>query len=185
MQYYAFAVPGLEEIAGQELAELGADVGERRRGVVFFSWDGDPQGLLALTTVEDVYALVARDTVKRAREGLEEIEALVADAELFELAVGAHRRARPKRIKRISYRVVAQRHGGRQRYMRKEARKALERAIGRRFPRRRKVEEERVAGEHRRREALDDAAARHQEAQERARSEASTAVATAVVVQLW
>ena len=26
MQYYAFAVPGLEEIAGQELAELGADV---------------------------------------------------------------------------------------------------------------------------------------------------------------
>ena len=142
MQYYAFAVPGLEEIAGQELAELGADVGERRRGVVFFGWDGDPQGLLALTTVEDVYALVARDTVKRSREGLEEIEALVADAELFELAVGAHRRARPKRIKRISYRVVAQRHGGRQRYMRKEARKALQRAIGRRFPRWRKVEEE-------------------------------------------
>jgi 23S rRNA G2445 N2-methylase RlmL len=89
MQYYAFAVPGLEEIAGQELAELGADVGERRRGVVFFSWDGDPQGLLALTTVEDVYALVARDTVKRSREGLEEIEALVADAQLFELAVSA------------------------------------------------------------------------------------------------
>ena len=142
MEYYAFMVPGLEETAGQELAELGTDVGERRRGVVFFSWDGDPQDLLALSTVEDVYALVARDRVKRSREGLEEVEALIADAVLFERAVGAHRRARPKRIKRISYRVVAQRQGGRQRYMRKEVRKAMERAIGRRFPRWRKVEEE-------------------------------------------
>ena len=142
MEYYAFMVPGLEETAGQELTELGADVGERRRGVVFFSWDNDPQDLLTLTTIEDVYALVARDRVKRSREGLEEVEALIADAVLFERAVGAHRRARPKRIKRISYRVVAQRQGGRQRYMRKEVRKAMERAIGRRFPRWRKVEEE-------------------------------------------
>ena len=142
MQYYAFAVPGLEEIAGQEIAELGADLGEWRRGVVFFSWDGDPQDLLALTTVEDVYGLIGCDRVKRSREGLDPVEALVADSELFEPAVGAHRRARPKRIKRISYRVVAQRHGGRQRYMRKEVRKAMERAIGRRFPRWRKVDEE-------------------------------------------
>lgn len=143
MQFYAFVIPGLEEIAGQEIVErLGAECADKRRGVVFFSWDGDPQGLLDLTTTEDVFALVARGKVQWSKEGLEEIEAMVAESLLFEEAVGAQRRARPKKIKRISFRVVAQRHGGRQRYMRKETRKSLERAVAARFLRWKRVDEE-------------------------------------------
>jgi 23S rRNA G2445 N2-methylase RlmL len=143
MQFYAFVVPGLEEVAGREIAErFGVQIGERRCGVVFFSWEGNPRDLLELGTTEDVFAVVARGRVANEREGLEQIGVMVAESPLFEEAVGAHRQARPKRVKRISYRVVAQRHGGRQLYMRKETRKALERAIAWRFPRWKRVDEE-------------------------------------------
>ena len=86
--------------------------------MVFFATDAPPQDLLALGTTEDVFALVARGPVDAGREGLEKAGALVAESPLFEEAVGAHRRARPKRIKRITYRIVAQRRSGQQRYVR-------------------------------------------------------------------
>lgn len=143
MEFYAFVIPGLEEIAGQEIVErFGAQLGGHRRGIVFFTWDGDPAALLGLTTTEDVFALVGRGKVSTEREGLEEAGALVADSPLFEEAVSAHRRARPKKVKRISFRVVAQRHGGRQHYMRKEMRKEMERAVSWRFPKWKRLDED-------------------------------------------
>ena len=143
MQFYAFVIPGLEAIAGQEIVErFGAELGEQRRGIVFFSWEGDPVALLGLTTTEDVFALVACGKLSTERDGLGEAGALVADSPLFAEAVSAHRRARPKKVKRISFRVVAQRHGGRQRYMRKEMRKEMERAIAWRFPKWKRLDED-------------------------------------------
>ena len=136
MQFYAFVAPGLEEIAQREIAaRLGAEQQGRQRGVVFFATDAPPQDLLGLGTTEDVFALVARGPVPTAREGLDQAGALVAESPLFEDAVGAHRRARPKRIKRITYRIVAQRRGGQQRYVRQEMRRALQQAVAWRFPR--------------------------------------------------
>ena len=143
MQFYAFVIPGLEDIAGQEIVErFGAELGDKRRGVVFFSWEGDPALLLGLATTEDVFALIGRGKVSSEREGLEEAGALVADSPLFEEAISAHRRSRPKKVKRISFRIVAQRHGGRQRYMRKEMRKEMERAVAWRFPKWKLIDEE-------------------------------------------
>lgn len=143
VQFYAFVVPGLEEIAAQEIVErFGAELGDKRRGIVFFSWAGDPAALLGLTTTEDVFALVGCGKVGMEREALEEAGALAADSPLFAEAIAAHRRARPKKVKRISFRVVAQRHGGRQRYMRKEMRREMERAIAWRFPKWKQVDEE-------------------------------------------
>ena len=136
MQFYAFVAPGLEEIAQREITvRLGAEQQGRRRGVVFFATDAPPQDLLELATTEDVFALVARGPVPAGREGLAEAGALVAESPLFEDAVGAHRRAHPKRIKRITYRIVAQRRSGQQRYVRQEMRRALQRAVAWRFPR--------------------------------------------------
>ena len=135
MQFYAFVAPGLEQIAQREIAaRLGAERQGRQRGVVFFATDAPPQDLLALGTTEDVFALVARGPVDAGREGLEKAGALVAESPLFEEAVGAHRRARPKRIKRITYRIVAQRRSGQQRYVRQEMRRALQQAVAWRFP---------------------------------------------------
>ena len=127
----------------REITErLGAERQGRQRGVVFFATDAPPQDLLGLGTTEDVFALVARGPVAAGREGLEEAGALVAESPLFEEAVGAHRRARPKRIKRITYRIVAQRRGGQQRYVRQEMRRALQRAVAWRFPRWKHVAEQ-------------------------------------------
>ncbi len=136
MKFYAFVAPGLEEIAQREItARLGAEQQGKQRGVVFFATDAPPQDLLELGTTEDVFALVVRGRVETSREGLAQAGALVAESPLFEEAVGAHRRARPKRIKRITYRIVAQRRGGQQRYVRQEMRRALQRAVAWRFPR--------------------------------------------------
>ena len=136
MQFYAFVAPGLEEIAQREIAaRFGGRPQGQQRGVVFFATDAPPQALLGLGTTEDVFALVARGPVPAAREGLAQAGALVAESPLFADAVGAQRRARPKRIKRITYRIVAQRRSGQQHYARQEMRRALQRAVAWRFPR--------------------------------------------------
>lgn len=143
MQFYAFVAPGLESIAAEEIAEHGGTAADtKERGVVFFTWDGDPKTLLDLGTTEDVFAQVAHERVAPAREGLEEAGKMIAESPFFEAAVSAHRRAQPKKVKRITYRVVAQRRGGQQRYMRKEMRKELTRAIAWRFPRWKQVDED-------------------------------------------
>ncbi len=136
MQFYAFVAPGLEEIAQREIAaHLAAERQGQQRGVVFFATDAPPQALLELGTTEDVFALVARGPVAAGREGLAQAGAFVAESPLFADAVGAQRRARPKRIKRITYRIVAQRRSGQQRYVRQEMRRALQQAVAWRFPR--------------------------------------------------
>ena len=136
MQFYAFVAPGLEQIAQREIAAcVGGQPQGQQRGVVFFATDAPPPALLSLGTTEDIFALVARGPVGAEREGLAQAGALVAESPLFAEAVGAHRRARPKRIKRITYRIVAQRRGGQQRYVRQEMRRALQQAVAWRFPR--------------------------------------------------
>lgn len=136
MQFYAFVAPGLEQIAQREIAAcVGGQRQGQQRGVVFFATDAPPSALLSLGTTEDIFALVARGPVGAAREGLAQAGALVAESPLFAEAVGAHRRARPKRIKRITYRIVAQRRGGQQHYARQEMRRALQQAVAWRFPR--------------------------------------------------
>jgi hypothetical protein len=46
MSYYAFTIPGLEGIVAREIADRGGHSRERRRGVAFFEWDGDPAAQL-------------------------------------------------------------------------------------------------------------------------------------------
>ena len=134
MSYYAFTIPGLEGIVAREIADRGGHSRERRRGVAFFEWDGDPAALLSLGTTEDVFALVARASVSLEKEGLEQIEALVAKAETWDEALAALHRVQPRHSKRVRFRVVAQRHGGGQRYVRKEVDRRVGEAVARRFP---------------------------------------------------
>ncbi|MFT5088215.1 MAG: tRNA (guanine6-N2)-methyltransferase [Candidatus Latescibacterota bacterium] len=134
MSYYAFTIPGLEGITAREITDLGGRSRERRRGLVFFEWDGDPATLLHLGTAEDVFALVAREPVSLEKEGLEQIGALVEGAGAWDVALAALHRAQPRRSKRVRFRVVAQRHGGGQRYVRKEVDRQVGEAVAQRFP---------------------------------------------------
>lgn len=142
MSYYAFTIPGLEGIVAREIADRGGRSKERRRGVVFFTWDGDSAELLQLGTSEDVFALVARAPVSLEKEGLEQIEALVEKAESWDEALAKLYRAQPRRSKRVRFRVVAQRHGGGQRYVRKEVDRLVGEAVARRFPTWKMVDED-------------------------------------------
>ncbi len=141
MSYYAFTIPGLEGIAAREIADLGGSSRERRHGLAFFEWDGDPAALLKLGTTEDVFALVARATVSLEKEGLQQIEELVAGASAWDAALAVWHQTQPRRSKRVSFRVVAQRHGGGQHYVRKEVDRRVEMAVARRFPSWKGVEE--------------------------------------------
>ncbi len=135
MSYYAFTVPGLESIVAREIGDLGGRSTERRRGVAFFDWEGDPGDLLRLGTAEDVFAVVARDDkVSMEKDGLAQIEALVAGATGWDRAMQALRQARPRKLRRVRFRVVAQRHGGGQHYVRKEVERRVREAVAQRFP---------------------------------------------------
>lgn len=134
MSYYAFTVPGLESIVAREIGDLGGSSRERRRGVTFFDWQGEPGELLQLGTAEDVFSLVVRAKVSMAKEGMVQIKALVAGAVHWERALQALRMARPRKQRHVRFRVVAQRHGGGQNYVRKEVERHVREAVAQRFP---------------------------------------------------
>lgn len=143
MHFYCFTAPGLEEIAAGELrARLGrVQIEGQESGVVFFAHQGDPQLLLELGTVEDVFALIVRGEVVAQRQGLAQAEELVKEAQTLEEAVEVHRQLRPKKGKRVTFRVVVQRQGGGHAYIRPELGKRVARVVGKRFPRWKRVED--------------------------------------------
>jgi len=143
VRFYCFTIPGLEDVsAGEIVSRLpGARVEEKKQGIVFFAYQEDLRPLLELSTAEDVFALVARGRASRRREGLAQVQALVRDSRPAEEAAAAHRRLRPKKVRRVTYRVVAQRRSGRPAYTRRELQERVGRGIGERFPRWKRVAE--------------------------------------------
>jgi len=139
---YALTLPGLEGIAAREIGGLpGARVTETSSGLVYFQLAGQPDGLLELGTVEDVFALVARGPVDTERDGLGQAEEMVAGASGFEPALVALSQLRPRRVRQVSFRVVVQRPSGRHQYVRQELGRCVGRAVGRRFARWKQVDE--------------------------------------------
>ena len=144
MRFYCFTTPGLEEVsAGEIVGRLaGARVEQKRPGVVFFEYGGDPRLLLELGSTEDIFALIVRGEVgAQKREGLAQAEELVKGASLLDGAVEVYRRLKPKKAKRVTYRVVVQRRGGGQRYVRQDLQKRVARAVSERFLRWKWVDE--------------------------------------------
>ncbi len=142
MSFYAFTVPGVEGMLAREITECGGQSGERRRGAVFFDWSASPRAALQLGMAEDVFALVARDQVSLEKDGLRQIEALVATSSAWDRALDALHQVRPRRGQRVRFRVVVQRRSGGQRYVRKVVEERVRQAIAQRFPTWRAVAEE-------------------------------------------
>ncbi len=112
--YAAHALPGLEGVLWEEIrAELGApQLVHRGRGVVLFTQQGPASKLLALRTSEDVFAVIDYQTdLSPTHYGLRQIREGLASGPALDAALAVHRELYRKRVKRITYRVVAQMKG--------------------------------------------------------------------------
>lgn len=148
--YMAHVVPGLAELAWEEIAErapgsrrTGAWTGiDRRADVLLFRSAAPPASLLELRLTEDVFAVAGvEQRLPDTKAGLREVTKLARTAEGLDRALAAHRlAAAPKMRARPSYRVVA-RKSGEHAFRRNDAQHACELGLAQRLPRWRPVED--------------------------------------------
>jgi 23S rRNA G2445 N2-methylase RlmL len=135
--YLAQTQPGFEAIAAQEIADAldgavlrGTRAVADKNGMALFEYAGDPQDLLELRTVEDIFAVVA--TLPDLPPNTNALRLLrdTAAAMPLEPALRAARQIKPGRggHGRLRFRVVA-RQVGQAAYRRVDAQQAVERAI--------------------------------------------------------
>lgn len=140
-------VPGLEDVAGEEIAAelpgaemVGAWRGfDERTSLLEYRTGADALAWLALDTVEDVFALAARGrSLREDKNGLGELAAAVLSSKSLDTALGVFAlcRGQPR-----TFRVVA-RKAGTHSYRRVDAQRAVEGALHRRLPRLRLVEDD-------------------------------------------
>jgi 23S rRNA G2445 N2-methylase RlmL len=132
---YATVQPGLEEVAGEEVAQrLGGEVKKTLRGAVVFRVPEVSRDLLELRTTEDVFLLAwGTDQLTHRAEDLDRIRRWTAKepdwAHLLRLHHGVH--PRPKG--RPTYRLVTQMAGQRG-YLRRDAGRALADGLAGKLP---------------------------------------------------
>lgn len=144
MRLYAFTTRGLESVAAREIAARldGATVRGTERETVHFDYRGDPKRLLRLGTTEDVFALVANVEVSRRKEDLRQIAEQVRRSPSLGEGVGLACALKPRKPKRISYRVIAQRTADVRDYRRVDVQIAVSNAIRSIFPKWKEVEDD-------------------------------------------
>lgn len=138
IEYAASVIPGLEKVAADEIGTqlAGARIMDRKRGWVVFRYPGDAGDLLALRTTEDVFAVLFRtDRLSPYRKGaIPLLSRMALSSRYWEQALIRFRQARPRRVKRITFHVVAQMTGQRQ-FRRQEVRDAVLGGVHSRWPR--------------------------------------------------
>jgi 23S rRNA G2445 N2-methylase RlmL len=115
----AHVVPGLEELASEELERFVGITVDRvirtmddRSSIILFQYTGHPSELLGIRIVEDVFAVVAiADRVPIGWDGLAAIRALVAGAADLRAALATFRTIRRTNRPRPTFRVVARMSG--------------------------------------------------------------------------
>jgi len=134
--FVAQVIPGLEKVAWEEIQQrlVGASWIAEAMELVLFRWGGDPSALLELRTTEDVFAVV--DFSRELGTTYRGLRAYVEDLRrrrMWDIAAELHRRSRPGKVKRTTFRVVAQMHGSHG-FRRVDARRAVEEVVSARFP---------------------------------------------------
>jgi 23S rRNA G2445 N2-methylase RlmL len=127
--------PGLEEIAGEEIARaLGGEVKKTGRGMVVFRVPEIDEGLLHLRTVEDVFLLAwGTDKLTYRAEDLDRIRRWTAREPDWQNLLRIHHAVRPKPKGKPTYHLVAQMEGHHG-YLRRDARQALAEGLAGVFP---------------------------------------------------
>lgn len=135
--FAAQVIPGLEQVAWEEIRQrlTGASRVADARELVLFRWHGSPSALLELRTTEDVFAVVDySNDLGLAYRDLRAYAQKLRLRRAWDTAAELYRRTRPRKVKRTTFRVVAQmwgRHG----FRRVDAQRAVEGVVAARFPR--------------------------------------------------
>jgi 23S rRNA G2445 N2-methylase RlmL len=115
VEYGASVLPGLEEVAGQEIVDRlgGARIIETRRGWVILNYAGDAADLLDLRTTEDVFVLLFRTANLPSNRGgaIPLLTRMARNSRYWDLALTRFHQAKRRSVKRITFRVVAQMTG--------------------------------------------------------------------------
>ena len=149
--YLAHTQPGFEVIAAQEIEARLEDAVVRgtravadKNGLVLFDYAGDVRRLLALRTVEDIFAVLFSATdLPFTREALSRLQTLVAQAATVEAGLSLAKIIQPGRGGRgkTHFRVIA-RQVEQAAYRRVDAQRAVERGIASRRDRQWRLAEE-------------------------------------------
>jgi 23S rRNA G2445 N2-methylase RlmL len=145
---YAVVLPGLEEIAGEEIArDIGGEVKRTAPGLVVFRVPQVDESLLRLRTVEDVFLLAwGTDKLTYRAEDLEHIRRWTARDADWPLLLRLHHAVHPKPKGKPTYRLVTQ-MTGEHAYRRLDAGKALAKGLAGKLPASWKPAEENAAVE--------------------------------------
>jgi 23S rRNA G2445 N2-methylase RlmL len=127
--------PGLEEIAGAEIAErLGGEVKRLGKGIVVFRVPEIDESLLHLRTTEDVFLLAwGTDQLSYRAQDLESIRKWTAHDADWPQLLRLHHAIRPKPKGKPTYRLVSQ-MSGQHVYRRADAGKALAKGLAGKLP---------------------------------------------------
>ena len=145
LEYAAAVHPGLEKVTAQEIAARLPDarVLEQRRGWVVFHYPGDAGDLLELRTTEDVFALLYRTTElpTNRRAGIPLLTRMAQHSRHWDQAIHAFYQAKHQKVKRVTFRVVAQ-MTGKLGYRRQEVRDAVLNGVSARWSRWKLIDDE-------------------------------------------
>jgi 23S rRNA G2445 N2-methylase RlmL len=132
---YATVLPGLEEVAAEEVAgDLGGEVKRTGPGLVVFRAPEIDRSLLRLRTTEDVFLLAwGTDSLTHRAADLERIRHWTARDADWDRLLRLHHVVRPKPSGRPTYRLVTQMTGTHG-YRRVDAREALARGLQGKLP---------------------------------------------------
>ena len=128
VEYAASVLPGLEDIAGEEIERRlkGAEVVASRRGWVVFRYPGNAADLLKLRTTEDVFVILFRTAglSPYRKEAIPLLTRMARNSRYWDQALIRFHEARQRRVRRVTFRVVAQ-MTGKHAFRRHEARDAV------------------------------------------------------------
>jgi tRNA (guanine6-N2)-methyltransferase len=132
---YATVLPGLEEVAAEEIAQdLGGEVKRTGTGFVVFRVPEIDRALLRLRTTEDVFLLAwGTDSLTYRARDLDSIRRWTARDADWDRLLRLHHAVRPRPSGKPSYRLVAQMTGTHG-YRRVDARKALAEGLAGKLP---------------------------------------------------
>jgi tRNA (guanine6-N2)-methyltransferase len=132
---YALVIPGLEEIAAEEITDdLGGEVKRTAPGLVVFRATEVDHSLLQLRTTEDVFLLAwGTDSLTYRAADLDRIRRWTGRDADWDQLLRLHHTIRPKPAGRPTFRLVAQMTGTHG-YRRVDARKALARGLEGKLP---------------------------------------------------
>jgi 23S rRNA G2445 N2-methylase RlmL len=131
----AFVLPGLEEIAAEEIErDLGGEVKRTTEGLVVFRVDPIDSRVLELRTTEDVFLLAwGTDQLTFRAEDLDSIERWTSREPDWQQLLRIHHAIRPRPKGKPTYHLVTQMRGHHA-YQRRDAGKALARGLAGHFP---------------------------------------------------